>query len=215
MADAACSMPGDEVAVARDDVSGAAAVPRHAAVEDVAEAVPLRRALQRHGDDVVGAADAVREALLAGRGIRAGVEHRVHRVGAAAPALLRAVHVERLRQREARAAAHEGRRARTRLASSMKLRVPSTSSSPQRPQLRNASAASATSPVGVGAVELLGSLGRRAPGSGCRGGRAHRVASSATHRTVCAPSPSIAPTITSPSRSIAASARCRCRRGCR
>ena len=55
----------DEVAVARDHGSGRPAVPGHAAVEDVAEAVPLRRALQRHGDDVVGAAEAVREALRA------------------------------------------------------------------------------------------------------------------------------------------------------
>ena len=65
-------------------------------------------ALQRHGDDVVRAADAVREALVAALGVGAGVEHRVHRVGAAPPALLRAVHVEGLRQREARRPAGPG-----------------------------------------------------------------------------------------------------------
>ena len=63
-------------------------------VEDVAEAVPLGRALQRHGDHVVRAADAVREALVAALGVGAGVEHGVHRVGAPPPALLRAVRVE-------------------------------------------------------------------------------------------------------------------------
>ncbi len=53
-----------EVAVARHDVTGATAVPGDAVVEDVAEPVPLRRALERHRDHVVGAADAVREALI-------------------------------------------------------------------------------------------------------------------------------------------------------
>ena len=41
---------GDQVALAGDDVARAAAVPGVAVVEDVAEAVPLRRGLQRHGD---------------------------------------------------------------------------------------------------------------------------------------------------------------------
>ena len=100
---------GDEVALAGDDVAGAAAVPGVAVVEDVAEAVPLGRGLQRHGDDVVGAADAVREALVAALGVDAGVEHGVHRVGAAPPALLRAVRVERLRQGERRAPADQRR----------------------------------------------------------------------------------------------------------
>src|SRR5829696_1354023 len=81
---------GDRVAEAGDDVAGATAVPGVAVVEDVAEAVPLGGGLQRHGDDVVGAADAVREALHAALGVGAGVEHGVHRVGAAAPPLLRA-----------------------------------------------------------------------------------------------------------------------------
>ena len=99
---------GDEVADGLVTTSpGRAAVPRLAVVEDVPEAVPLGGALQRHRDHVVGAADAVRESLVAGDGVDAGVEHGVHRVGAPPPALLRAVHVEALRQRERRAAAHE------------------------------------------------------------------------------------------------------------
>ena len=98
---------GDQVALAGDDVARAAAVPGHAVVEDVAEAVPLGRALQRHGDHVVGAAEAVREALVAALGVGAGVEHGVHRVGAPPPALLRAVRVEGLRQREAHAPPHQ------------------------------------------------------------------------------------------------------------
>jgi hypothetical protein len=100
---------GDLVAVAGDDVAGPATVPGVAVVEDVAEAVPLGGGLQRHEDDVVGAADAVWEALGAALGVGAGVQHRVHRVGAPAPALLRAVHVEGLREREAHAAVHETR----------------------------------------------------------------------------------------------------------
>ena len=99
---------GDQVALAGDDVAGAAAVPGVAVVEDVAEAVPLGGGLQRHGDHVVGAADAVREALVAALGVGAGVEHGVHRVGAPPPALLRAVRVERLGEREARPAADQG-----------------------------------------------------------------------------------------------------------
>ena len=59
--------------------------------------------------DVVGAADAVREALLAALGVGARVEHGVHRVGAPAPALLRTVRVEALGQREARAAPDQRR----------------------------------------------------------------------------------------------------------
>ena len=97
----------DEVALARDDIARAAAVPGHAVVEDVAEAVPLGRALERHGDDVVRSADAVREALVAALGVDAGVGHRVHRVRAAAPPLLGSVRVERLRQRDDPALAHE------------------------------------------------------------------------------------------------------------
>jgi hypothetical protein len=52
---------GDGVAEAGHDVAGRTAVPGDAVVEDVAQVVPLRGALQRHGDDVVGAAQAVRE----------------------------------------------------------------------------------------------------------------------------------------------------------
>src|SRR5690606_28190518 len=43
----------------------------------------------------------VRQALVAEGRVRAGVEHGVHRVGAPAPALLRAVDVEPLREGEA------------------------------------------------------------------------------------------------------------------
>ena len=125
---------GDQVAFGGDDVAGGAAVPGLAVVEDVAEAVPLGGALQRHGDDVVGAAEAVREALVAAFGVHAGVGHGVHRVGASPPALLRAVGVERLGQREGLARLTRAA-ASMRLAASMKFRVPSTSSWPQRPQL--------------------------------------------------------------------------------
>src|SRR5918993_752238 len=43
----------DQVALARDDIARAPAVPGDAVVEDVAQSVPLRRALQRHRDHVV------------------------------------------------------------------------------------------------------------------------------------------------------------------
>ena len=101
---------GHQVAFGGDHVPGGAAVPGLALVEDVAQAVPLRGALQRHGNDVVRAAEAVREALVAAFGVHAGVGHGVHRVGAAAPALLRPVGVERLGQREGLARLHQGGR---------------------------------------------------------------------------------------------------------
>ena len=63
---ATVSMPVTWSPCAGDDLAGPAAVPGAAVVEDVAEPVPLGRALQRHGDDVVGAAEPVREALDAG-----------------------------------------------------------------------------------------------------------------------------------------------------
>jgi len=85
---------GDSVALAGHHFAGRPAVPGDAVIEDVAEAVPLGGALQRHGDHVVSAAESVREALDAGGGVGSGVEHGVHRVGAPPPALLRAVHVE-------------------------------------------------------------------------------------------------------------------------
>ena len=76
-----------------------AAVPGAAVVEDVPEPVPLGGALQRHGDDVVGAADAVRELA---------VERLVGPVSSIVctglvrlrQPVLRAGLVERLRQRE-------------------------------------------------------------------------------------------------------------------
>ena len=58
-----------------------------------------------------------------------------------------------------RPSAHEGGGLDALGASSMKLSVPSTSSSPQRPQLRNASARAAISPSGSVAVEVGGVLG--------------------------------------------------------
>ena len=150
---------GDQVALAGDDVAGAAAVPGVAVVEDVAEAVPLGGALQRHGDHVVGAADAVREALVAALGVGAGVEHGVHRVGAPPPALLRAVRCrsdcasEKLAPRRTSAAPSR------RLASSRKFSVPSTSSAPQRPQLEQRLAAAAIAPSGSRAVRAAGMSG--------------------------------------------------------
>ena len=56
-------------------------VPHIVFVEDVAEPVPLRSALQRHGHHVVGGADA---ALVehAGIGVGAGADHGVDRIGA-------------------------------------------------------------------------------------------------------------------------------------
>ena len=101
--------PGDQVAVGGDDVARRAPVPGHAVVEDVPEPVPLRRALQGHGDDVVGAADPVREALLPAAASVPVSSHGVDRVGPPSPALLRAVGVERLRQRDRYAAAHQPR----------------------------------------------------------------------------------------------------------
>ena len=71
----------------------------------------------------------------------------------------------------------------------MKFSVPSTSSSPQRPQLRNASARAAISPSGFGAVEVGGVLGR-----------ARSSDRSATQRTTWVPRPAIEPVMTSPSR---------------
>ena len=148
---------GDQVALAGDDVARAAAVPGVAVVEDVAEAVPLGGALQRHGDHVVGAADAVREALVAALGVGAGVEHGVHRVGAPPPALLRAVRCRSdwASEKLAPAADQGGALARA-WPSSRKFSVPSTSSSPQRPQLEQRFAAAAMAPSGSRAVERSG-----------------------------------------------------------
>jgi hypothetical protein len=80
------------------------AVPHIVFVEDVAEAVPLRAALQRHHHHVVGGTDA---ALVehAGIGVGAGAQHGVQRIDAAEHgiiglAALRAVVVEVERQRD-------------------------------------------------------------------------------------------------------------------
>src|SRR5437879_4060812 len=90
------------------------AVPHRVLVEDVAQAVPLRAALQRHHHHVVGGADA---AMVehAGVGVGAGSQQRVHRVDAAerrvlALRALRAVLVEVERERDDLALAHQARR---------------------------------------------------------------------------------------------------------
>ena len=80
----------------------------------MAEPVPLRAALERHGHHVVGGADA---ALVehAGIGIGAGADHGVNRIGAAhgriiALGALRTGMVEIERERDHLALAHQARR---------------------------------------------------------------------------------------------------------
>ena len=178
----------DEVALARDDVARAAPVPGHAVVEDVAEAVPLGRALQRHRDDVVRSADAVREALVAALGVDAGVGHRVHRVGAAAPPLLRSVRVERLRERDHAALGHERRGLDPLGGVDEVQRAEHVVLAPAAPVAEGLGARGDLA-LGVGAVEVGGVLGlgvvieprRRSGRPGCRG-------------------PAIDPVMTSPSR---------------
>ena len=181
---------GDQVAVARDHVAGAPAVPGHAVIEDVAEAVPLGGALQRHRDHVVGAADAVREALGAALRVGAGVGHRVHRVGAPAPAALRAVRVEGLRERDDPARL-------TRAAASHALGLVDEVQRAEHVVLAPAA------PVAVSArrarrSRLRGRCGRGASSRGSLGRAA--VMMPPTQRTTCVPSPSIEPVMTSPSR---------------
>jgi len=60
-------------------------------VEDVAKPVPLGRALQGHGNDIVGPAEAVRKALTASRRVRPGVEQGVPLLAGAVGAGLLAV----------------------------------------------------------------------------------------------------------------------------
>ena len=154
---------GDQVAVAGDDVARAAAVPGDAVVEDVAEAVPLGGGLQRHGDHVVRAADAVREALVAALGVGAGVESSCAPgwCAAASPSAGRRCRSDWASEKLA-PAADQGRALR-RFASSRKFIVPSTSSSPQRPQFeqRFAAAAMALS----GSVRSSGGTAMRPPAS--------------------------------------------------
>jgi hypothetical protein len=87
---------GHLVTVGGDGLRRVPPVPRLAVVEDVAEPVPLGRALQRHRDHVVRPADPVREPLVPEGGVGPGVEHGVHRVGPPPPAALRSVGVEPL-----------------------------------------------------------------------------------------------------------------------
>src|SRR5262249_21964577 len=95
----------------RGHFAAVVAVPHLVFVEDVAEPVPLRAALQRHGHHVVGGADA---ALVehAGIGIGAGADHGVNRIGAphgriVALGALRTGVVEVERERDDFAFAHE------------------------------------------------------------------------------------------------------------
>lgn len=132
------------------------------------------------------AADAVREPLVAALGIRSGVGHRVHRVGAAAPALLRSVRVERLGERDDAALAHErGRReARSRLdeveGAEHIVLAPA-------PPVAECLGARADLCLGVRAIEVGGILG-------CARHDA------ATQRTTWVPRPEIEPVMTSPPR---------------
>ena len=91
---------GDAVALAGDDVARAAAVPGHGRGRRCGRGRPTGWSLQRHEDHVVGAAEAVREALVprsASRPVSSivctGLVRRRQPV-------LRAVRVERLRERE-------------------------------------------------------------------------------------------------------------------
>src|SRR5205814_317139 len=64
------------------DLAAVVAVPHVVLIEHVAEPIPLRAALQRHGHHIVGGADA---ALVehAGIGVGAGAQHGVDRIGTA------------------------------------------------------------------------------------------------------------------------------------
>ena len=95
---------------ARVDQLGVVAVVGLVLVEDVAERIPMRRALHAEVQRVVGVADLV-PVLLAGDGVGAGREHLVDRIEAAAEqAGLRAVAVERNAEREHLAGADQARR---------------------------------------------------------------------------------------------------------
>ena len=91
----------------------------------------------------------------------AGVEHGVHRVGAPPPALLRAVRVEATAPARSSRRGGPARRPRRRFASSRKFSVPSTSSAPQRPQLRAALGRGGDGALGIGAVAAAARCTRR------------------------------------------------------
>ncbi len=92
------------------DQLGVVAVVGLVLVEDVAERVPMRRALDAEHERVVGVADLV-PVLLAGDGVSAGRQHLVDRVEAAAEQSgLRAFAVERNAEREHLAGADQARR---------------------------------------------------------------------------------------------------------
>jgi hypothetical protein len=176
---------GDQVACGCDHLLRGAAVPRLAVVEDVAKPVPLRGALQRHRDHVVGAADPVREALVAQGRVGAGVHHGVYRVDAAPPPVLRAAGLKPQRQREADAQPDErGALGPFGLVKEVQ-RAEHVGLAPAAP------------------VAVPG--GRLGDGAfGVRGLGCHRAASaevSATQRVRWEPSPVMEPSMTSPSRS--------------
>ena len=103
-------LDAEHAEAARVDQLGVVAVIGLVLVEDVAERVPMRRALHAEIQRVVGVADLV-PVLLAGDGVGAGREHLVDRVEAAAEqAGLRAVAVERNAEREHLAGADQARR---------------------------------------------------------------------------------------------------------
>ena len=179
---------GDEVALTRDDVTRPSSVPGHAVIEDVPKPVPLRRALQGHGDHVVGAANSVGEPLVAALGIRSCVEHCVHRIGSAPPPLLRAVHVERLRKGDHPAGGRQSGRCHASLVGDVVESAERVIRSPPAPIAIRLGARSDLR-LGVGSVEFCGVFG----------GNCH-CAVSATQRTTCVPRPAIDPVMTSPSR---------------
>ena len=97
----------------RGHLAAVVAVPHVVLIEHVAEPVPLRAALQRHGHHVVGGADAalVEHARI---GVGAGADHGVDRIGAAhrrivALGALRAGVIEVERERDHLALPHQPR----------------------------------------------------------------------------------------------------------
>src|SRR5262249_30677406 len=95
----------------RGHFTAVVAIPHVAFIEDVAEPIPLRAALERHGHHIIGGADA---ALVehTGIGIGAGADHGMDRIGAPhcrviALGALRTGVVEVERKRDDLAFAHE------------------------------------------------------------------------------------------------------------
>ena len=131
---------GDLVTLAGHHIRRGAPVPGPAVVEDVTEPVPLGRALQWHEHHVVGAAEPVRETLIAARRVHAGVQHGVDRVGAPRQPVW-GPFMSNDWARENETPRRMSRAPCTRLSSVRKFSVPWVSSEPQRPQLEHAAAA--------------------------------------------------------------------------